>query len=216
MSSEERRKILQMVAEGKISAEEAAVLMRALEDSTEEEIEVNEAGAVPYEGPGAGGHEARNNAPEFEEVRKRALRFAMIPLWIGIVFAVLSAWAMFSIQHAQRAGLNFWFFCMSIPFVLGVLLIAMGAGSRSARWLYVNVDRSHQNEWPRNITIALPLPLGWVSWFLKNFGSHFEGLKRTTVDEVVTAISMAKSITEPLIVNVDDSDDGEKVQVFIG
>ena len=123
---------------------------------------------------------------------------------------------MFSIQHAQRAGLNFWFFCMSMPFVLGVLLIAMGAGSRSARWLYVNVDRSRQNEWPRNITIALPLPLGWVSWFLKNFGSHIEGLKRTTVDEVVMAISMAKSITEPLIVNVDDSDDGERVQVFIG
>lgn len=32
MSSEERRKILQMVADGKISAEEAATLMRALEE----------------------------------------------------------------------------------------------------------------------------------------------------------------------------------------
>jgi hypothetical protein len=92
----------------------------------------------------------------------------------------------------------------------------VGAGSKSARWLYVNVDRSHQNEWPRNITIALPLPLGLVSWFLKNFGSQIGGLKRTTVDEVIMAISMAKTITEPLIINVDDSDDGERVQVFIG
>ncbi len=208
MSSEERRKILQMVADGKISAEEAATLMRALEDSAEEEMEVIEAV------PGAGGHEARSDAPEFDEVRKRALRFAMIPLWVGIVFTVLSAWAMFSIQ--QNAGLNFWFFCMTMPFVLGVLLIAMGAGSRSARWLYVNVDRSQQNEWPRNITIALPLPLGWISWFLKNFGSHIEGLKRTTIDEVVMAISRTKNITEPLIVHVDDGDDGERVQVFIG
>ncbi len=121
---------------------------------------------------------------------------------------------MFSIQ--QRTGLNFWFFCMSLPFVMGVLLIAMGAGSRSARWLYVNVDRSHQNDWPRNITIALPLPLGLVSWFLKNFGSHIDGLKRTTVDEVIQAISMTKNITEPLIINVDDTEDGERVQVFIG
>ncbi|MBM3181281.1 MAG: DUF2089 domain-containing protein [Chloroflexi bacterium] len=216
MSSQERRKILQMVADGKISAEEAATLMRALGDSAEEEIEVIKASTAPYGGPTAGGREARSDAPEFEEVRKRALRFAMIPLWVGVIFTVLSAWAMFSIQHAQRAGLNFWFFCMAMPFVLGILLIAMGAGSRSARWLYVNVDRSHQNEWPRNITIALPLPLGWVSWFLKNFGSHIEGLKRTTVDEVVMAISMAKSITEPLIINVNDSDDGERVQVFIG
>ena len=206
MSSEERKKILQMVADGKISAEEAATLMRALDESAEEQIEVlgSESG-FSYE---------RSDAPEFDQVRKRAMRFAMIPLWIGILFTVLSAWAMFSIQ--QNAGLNFWFFCMSMPFMLGILLIAMGAGSRSSRWLYVNVDRTHQNEWPRNITIALPLPLGLVSWFLKNFGSQIEGLKRTTVDEVIMAISMAETITEPLIINVDDSDDGERVQVFIG
>ena len=40
MSSEERRKILQMVADGKISADEAATLMRALDDSAGEEIVV--------------------------------------------------------------------------------------------------------------------------------------------------------------------------------
>ena len=208
MSSEERKKILQMVADGKINAEEAATLMRALDESAGEEIEVL--------GTESGFGFERSDATEFENVRRRAIRFAMIPLWAGIVFTVLSAWAMFFIQ--QNAGLNFWFFCMSMPFVLGVLLIVMGSGSRSARWLYVNVDRSHQNEWPRNITIALPLPLGLVSWFLKNFGEHIEGLKKTTVDEVMMAISMAKSMTntEPLIVNVDDIDDGERVQVFIG
>ena len=206
MSSEERKKILQMVADGKISAEEAATLMRALDEAAADDIEVlGTASDFGYE---------RSDAPEFEQVRRRAMRFALIPLWIGIAFTVLSAWWMFSIQ--QRAGLNFWFFCMSMPFVLGILLIVMGAGSRVSRWIYINVDRSNQNEWPRNITIALPLPLGLVSWFLKNFGSHIEGLKRTTIDEVIMAISMAKSITEPLIINVDDSDDGEKVQVFIG
>ncbi len=206
MSFEERKKILQMVADGKISAEEAATLMRALDESAEGEIEVLETeSGFGYE---------RSDAPEFDQVRKRAMRFAMIPLWVGVIFTVLSAWAMFSIQ--QNAGLNFWFFCLVMPFMLGVLLIALGAGSRSARWLYVNVDRSHQEEWPRNITIALPLPLGLVSWFLKNFGSHIEGLKRTTVDEVIQAIAMAKNITEPLIVNVDDGEDGERVQVFIG
>jgi hypothetical protein len=41
-------------------------------------------------------------------------------------------------------------------------------------------------------------------------------LKRTTVDEVLMAISMAKSITEPLIINVDDDNSGDRVQVFIG
>ena len=205
MSAEERRKILQMVADGKISAEEAAKLMRTLEESAEEEIEVFE--AEPGSGSGV------NDAAEFDQVRKRAMRFAMIPLWVGIIITVLSAWWMFSIQ--QNAGLNFWFFCMSMPFLFGILLIALGAGSGTSRWLYVNVDRTHQNEWPRNITIALPLPLGLVGWFLKNFGSYIEGLKKTTIDEVLMAVSMAKSLTEPLIVHVDD-DGGERVQVFIG
>ncbi|MDO9300134.1 MAG: hypothetical protein Q7T89_02075 [Anaerolineales bacterium] len=203
MSSEERRKILQMVADGKISAEEAATLMRALDESAGEEIEVLETGS------GMGGREARSDAPEFDQVRRQAKLFAMIPLWGGIILTVLSAWWMYSIQ--QNAGLNFWFFCVSMPFLLGILLIAMGG---SARWLYVNVDRS-QEEWPRNITLALPLPLGLVRWFLKNFGSHIKGLKRTTIDEVIMAISAAKTVNEPLIIHVDD-DGGERVQVFIG
>lgn len=210
MSSEERRKILQMVADGRISAEEAAILMRALAESAEEEIKVIEAGS------GAGEREARSDAPEFEEVRRRAIRSAMIPLWVGVIFTVLSAWAIFSIQ--QNAGLNFWFFCMGMSFVPGVLLIAMGAGSRSASWLYVNVDRSRSRDGdgPKHITIAFPLPLGLAGWFMKNFGSRISGLKNTNVDEMIQAIAMAKNITEPLIINVNDSDDGERVQVFIG
>jgi hypothetical protein len=206
MSSEERKKILQMVADGKISAEEAATLMRALEDSAGEEIEVIGAESnFSYE---------RSDAPEFEHVRKRAMRFSGVFLWIGILFTVLSAWAMFVIQ--QNAGINFWFVCLGLPLFLGILFIVLGAGSRTSRWLYVNVDRSQAEDWPRNITIAFPLPLDLVGWFLKNFGSHIDGLKKTNVDEVLQAIAVAKNITEPLIVNVDDSDDGERVQVFIG
>jgi hypothetical protein len=204
MSAEERKKILQMVADGKITAEEAANLMRTLDESAEEEIQVIEAGP--------GSSEAGSAAAEFEEVRRRAMRFAMIPLWVGIILTVLSSWWMYSIQ--QNAGLNFWFFCMTMPFLFGILLIVLGAGSGSARWLYVNVDRTYQHEWPRNITIALPLPLGLVGWFLKNFGSYIDGLNRTTIDEVLMAISMAKSVNEPLIINADDG--GERVQIFIG
>jgi SHOCT-like domain len=206
MSAEERKKILQMVADGKISADQAATLMRALEESAEEEIEV-----IP---PVAGSGPEKTGAPEFDQIRKRARRFAMIPLWIGVFLTVLSAWAMFSIQ--QTAGFNFWFFFMVIPLVLGILLIALGAGSQSAPWIYVNVDRSNQSDWPRNITFGLPLPLGLASWFLRTFGTHIEGLKHTNVDEVIQAISLVKNMDEPLIINANDDEDGERVQVFIG
>lgn len=206
MSAEERRKILQMVADGRISAEEAATLMRSLEESADEEIQVIETESSSSE--------AKIPAVEFDQIRERARLFAWIPLGVGIILTILTSWWMFSIQ--QKAGLNFWFFCMTLPFFLGILLIALGAGGHSSRWLYVNVDRSRQNDWPKNITLALPLPLGLAGWFLKNFGSHIEGLKGTNVDEILTAISAAKTVTEPLIVNVDESDSGERVQVFIG
>ena len=206
MSSEERRKILQMVADGRISAEEAATLMRALDETAEEVTEVIQ--------PESGFKSERSDSSDFDNVRKRARRFAMIPLWIGVFLTTLAAWGMFAIQ--QSTGFNFWFFCLSMPLLLGILLLAMGAASGTARWLYLNVDRSHQNEWPRHVTVAFPLPLGLVSWFLQNFGSHIEGLKHTNVDEVVHAISLTKSIKEPLIINVDDTEDGERVQVFIG
>lgn len=209
MSSEERRKILQMVADGKISAEEAATLMRALEEeSTEDEVEIIEARPST--------NQERSDAPELNEVRRRAHRFSNAFLSIGILFTVLSAWAMFGIQ--QNAGLNFWFYCFSMPLFLGILLIMLGAGSKTSRWLYVNVDRSEskKKDGPRKISLAFPLPLGLAGWFLKTFGGRIDGLKNTNVDDVVQAISMAKNITDPLIIHVDDSDDGEKVQVFIG
>jgi uncharacterized integral membrane protein len=200
MSAEERRKILQMVADGKISAEEAAALMRSLEESAEAEIEV-----IETESASSG---ERVSAPEFDQIRERARLFTWIPLGAGILITILTSWWMFSIQ--QKSGLNFWFFCMSMPFLLGVFLIALSGASR---WLYVNVDRSRRSDGPKNITLAFPLPLGLAGWFLKNFGSH---LQWDHVDEILTAVLAAKTASEPLIVNVDEGNGGERVQVFIG
>jgi hypothetical protein len=185
-----------------------------LDEPVDDEIEVIEAGAGSRRRPERVEGSRANETPEFEEVRKRAMRWAMIPLWIGVFVTILSAWGMYSIQ--QSAGYNFWFFCLGMPLFLGILLTVLGAGGIGSRWIYVNVDRTQAHDWPKNITIALPLPLGLVSWFLKNFGTYIDGLKKTTVDEVVMAIAMTRSVREPLIINVDDGDDGERVQVFIG
>ena len=217
MSSEERRKILQMVADGKISAEEAATLMRAMEESAEGESKGDSASAEPDViefGPAAGGE--RSEAPEIEEVQRRARRFSGAFLWIGILITVFTAWWMFGIQ--QNSGLNFWFFCLGMPLTFGILMIALGAGSKTSRWLYVNVDRTHSKDQdgPRKISLAFPLPLGFAAWFIRNFGSRIEGLKNTNVDDVVNAIALTKNIKDPLIVHVDDTDGGDRVQVFIG
>lgn len=210
MSAEERKKILQMVEEGKISAEQAASLMKALEEEpTPGEIEVLQAApSVGFDGS------ETSSAPEFESVKARARRFAMIPLWIGVFIAVLSAWGIYGIQ--QNAGMNFWFYCLLLPLFLGVLLIVIGAGGQSARWLYVNVDRRYAQDGPRNITLGFPLPLGLTSWFLRTFGHNIHGMKNTNVDDIIQILDTTKKSGEPFIVNVHDDEDGEHVQVYIG
>jgi hypothetical protein len=217
MSSEERRKILQMVEEGKISAEDAASLMRALDedgDHDEAEPEV----IPPATGAGrrpehAEGYE-RSEAPEFDQIKARARRFSLIPLWAGIGITLLSSWIIYAIQ--QSAGMNFWFYCMILPLMLGVLLIALGSGGRSSRWIYINVDRRNvkPGDGPRNITLGFPLPLGLASWFFNTFGANLQGLGPQKGQAIADMLEATKHSSEPLMVNVEDDD--AHVQVYIG
>lgn len=211
MSSEERKKILQMVEEGKVSASDAAKLMLALDadaDSVEAEIEVIQTGT-------SRGFES-TEAPEFEEIKSRARRFSLIPLWIGIFITVISAWVIYGIQ--QNGGANFWFYCMVLPLLVGVLLITLGAGGRSARWIYVDVDRPNakKGDGPRRITLGFPLPLGIIDWIFRTFGNYFQGLSKGRVEGIIQLMNVTRDSNEPFILNVDDSDDGEHVRIFIG
>jgi len=217
MSAEERKKILQMVADGTITAEGAAGLMRALDDDTdpgtnhadesaEAELEVIQ--------PHWGSSYEKAEAPEFDRIKERARRFALIPLWIGIIVTVFSAWAIYAIQ--QNVGVNFWFYCMTLPLLAGVLLIALGAGSRTSRWIYVDVDRrnAEPGDGPRHITLGFPIPLGFVAWFFENFGHNFTGMSKGRVEGIIQMMNATKDSKEPLMINVDDDD--AHVQVYIG
>jgi SHOCT-like protein len=217
MSAEERKKILQMVADGTITAEGAAGLMRALDDDTdpgtnhadesaEAELEVIQ--------PDRGSSYEKAEAPEFDRIKERARRFALIPLWIGIIVTVFSAWAIYAIQ--QNVGVNFWFYCMTLPLLAGVLLIALGAGSRTSRWIYVDVDRrnAEPGDGPRHITLGFPIPLGFVAWFFENFGHNFTGMSKGRVEGIIQMMNATKDSKEPLMINVDDDD--AHVQVYIG
>jgi hypothetical protein len=220
MSSEERQQILKMVEDGKISPDEAMKLMKALDESSAE-MEIIEGAPASSSGPfdyAQGKPEAESdskkpNAPEFEEVARRARRLWQIPLWIGVTITVLSAYWMYTLVNASNYG--FWFYFAWLPLILGILMIALFASSRTSRWLYVNVEQA-EGEWPRNVTLGFPIPLGMASWFLRNFGNNIEGLRQANVDVIIEILSKGISVKEPLIVNVDEAEHGERVQVYIG
>ena len=212
MSSEERKQILKMVEDGKISPDEAMKLMKAVDQSSVE-MEIIEGAPASSSGPEAESDSKRPNAPEFEEVARRARRLWQIPLWIGVLITVLSAYWMYTLVNTSSYG--FWFYFAWLPLILGILMIALFASSRTSRWLYVNVEQA-EGEWPRAITLGFPIPLGLANWFLRNFGHHIEGLRQTNVDEIIEIMSKGISTKEPLIVNVDEAEHGERVQVYIG
>lgn len=206
MSSDEEKQILKMVEDGKISAEEAMTLLKALEETpVEDEVEVIETEA--------GTSEERSARLDFEEVKARAQKFAMIPLWIGVAFTVLGAYWMYAL--VQSANYGFWFFCAWFPLLLGLLLVALSAGGMNSRWLYVNVNQ-RKGEWPGHFAMGFPIPLGMIAWILRNFGNFIPGMSRTNVDEILMALSTMDDLDEPLIVDVDESEHGEQVQVYIG
>lgn len=212
MSTEEKKKILQMVEDGRITAEEAMTLIKALEETTaEDEVKVIEA-EVPF-GDNAGFWGGRSVGLEFEEVKARAQKYAMVPLGIGVVFTVLGAYWMYAL--VQNSNYGFWFFCTWFPLLLGILLVALTSGGLNARWLYVNVDQQ-EGEWPEHITLGFPVPMGVIGWFLRTFGHFIRGMDKTNIDGILSAISAVDDLDEPLIVNVDEGDGGERVQVYIG
>ncbi len=206
MSSEEQRRILKMVEDGKISAEEAMTLIRAIEqDSAEAEMEVVE--AAP--GPGSG----TTDTSEFEEVAARAHRFSKIPLWIGVGITVLFAGLMYWAQSSS--GFGFWFYCLTFPFLFGVFIVALASGTGTSRWLYVDIHQ-RPGEKPEHITLGFPAPLGLVSWFFRNFGHHLQGMDREKASGIAEMIRMTAKSKSPLIVNAQDDEDGERVVVYIG
>lgn len=206
MSSDEEKQILRMVEDGKISAEEALTLIKALEENpAEDEVEVIETEAST--------DGERSAGLEFEEVKARAQKFAMLPLWIGVAFTVLGAYWMYALVRVANYG--FWFFCAWIPLLLGLLLVSLSAGGLNVRWLYLNVDQK-PGEWPQHITFGLPLPLGIIGWILRNFGHYMRGMDRANVEGILKALSAMDDLDEPLIVNVDEGEHGDQVQVYIG
>ena len=196
----DRMQILGMIEAGEISAEEGA---RRLQEQKADLLEGED------DPPPA---EARRAPRISEEDMEKWKRWWTIPLWVGLGIVILSG--MWMNAAYQSSGVGFWFYCSWLPLLLGVLLMLIAGQSRTGRWLHVRVRQAPGNS-PQNVAVSIPLPIRFTAWALRTFGQFITPLKRTSVDELILALEESTKET-PFYVQVDEGENGEQVEVFIG
>jgi hypothetical protein len=214
MTDQERNQVLKMIEEGKITPEQGLTLMQALDRQGPDEETVAVPGAPGVEElHSSSSAQATDPDPHIEHLKSTARRLWQIPLWAGVFITILSALGMYAILLGP--GMNFWFYSLLLPLLLGVALTTLAAGSRAARWIYVDVHQQ-PGERPGHIFLGFPLPLKLTAWFLRTFGQWIPDLQRTNVDEFIQVMKSGFNEKEPLVVHADEGDGGERVQFYIG
>lgn len=192
---EDRMAILGKIESGKITPEEGA---QRLQDYS----------ASPASNVVIGSRPSPNIDPDDLQKWKR---WWAIPLWIGIAVTILSGTWMNSLYTASGTG--FWFFFSWLPLLAGVGLIIIGSLSNSSRWLHVRIKQ--KDEFPAKIAISFPLPVRFTAWALRTFGGFIPKLNETALDEIILGLDNDTG-QNPLYIKIEDDEDGEQVEVFIG
>lgn len=211
--SNERLRILEMIEHGEISAEEG---WQRLQDLNDADLQADEEFPQVERYPGIAAPPTAD-IPESGAMQPPPPDFSRwrslwaIPMWVGIGFTIVFAYLM---SQAAAAGSVFWMLCASLPFALGILLIVIGWGSRTARWLHLRVQQP-PGETPQRIVISFPLPLHFAGWILRTFRGRIKGMEDIDVEGMLAAVGSNTSPENPLYVEVDEGN-GEKVQIYIG
>ena len=179
--------------------------MRILEKIESGEICVAEgARLLGSSGGSAGPVEGSRERPGWANVVQQ------VAFWIGLALLVGGATlvASFYIGWLARG----WQVAGWVLFVLGVLGLVMAWWLQRAAWLSVRVQ-SHDGD---NVSIDLPLPLGAAELGVRLCAPFVPELRESGVSEVISVAREGLRQGEPLVIEVDDAEDGDHVRVSIG
>lgn len=201
---EERLRILEMVRAGEISAEQAATLLAALGETEAEP-------ALPAEGE-AEEHPATAPPLPPEIAASRWARFWIYPMMAGGVVLIVGALIM-ALVYATDAARG-WLVCGWLPMILGLFVTLAAIWSRRATWLHLRVSEGEGRR--QKVAFSFPVPLGLAAWGIRIAQPFVPQLQDTGVDEVIVALRESRKRNEPLFIDVQDEEDGERVQIYIG
>jgi hypothetical protein len=94
-------------------------------------------------------------------------------------------------------------------------VMILSVATNRSPWVHVRV-KTGEDKWPRRIAISLPLPLGLTARILRWRGM-FKGAKdETAIDDLILALEGNLSADEPIYIEVDEGESGERVKVYLG
>ena len=192
---EEQLRILKMVEANQIDPEEAVMLLAALPAPQTEEPEKSQ--PSPPQEPA-------------EPPTKRWARFWIFPLLAGgmVLFLGLLAMALVSFSDVARG----WMICGWIPLLLGLCVMLLAVWSRNATWLHLRI----KEEDGRRIAFSFPIPLTLTAWIMRIAQPFVPQLQDTGVDDLLIALRDSAARGEPMFIDVQDDEKGERVEIFIG
>jgi len=150
------------------------------------------------------------SSPDAKRIAK-VKRWWFLPFSIGLILTVISSIWMYLGYTSKGLGWGFWL--SWIPFILGVLTMALSAFSRKAKWIHIRI-KERKNNSKVNINLSFPLPIGMTRWFFRNFGDKIKATRDVPIDLMLNDLDASITEDNPLYIKVDD--DGDDVEIFIG
>lgn len=216
--SDERLQILRMIEEKQLTPDEGIQLLEALSAGEEVALEQTD---TENEGEPASLPPVSKTPPAQSELLEEATaaypappdwatfgHLWLIPLAVGGVLSAVGLGLVLLIQVASQG--SFFLVCGWMPLLAGLATIALAFWSRTARWLHIRI-RGEQR-----ISLSFPLPLRLAGWILRLVRPFVPQLEETGLDEVILSLDEGLAGEGGFYVDVQDDEDGERVQVYIG
>lgn len=190
----EQLQILKMLEAGRISAEEAATLLAALETGAIDD-------STRY---------AAGQPRSIESQENPWARFWIYPLMAGAMLllagALVIGWV--NVTGAVRG----WLVCGWLPLFAGLSVVLLSWWARDATWLHLRVSEGGK----RKVAFSFPVPLALATWGIRVAQPFVPQLKGTGVDDLIVALRDSTSEGQPFYIDVQDDEEGERVEVYIG
>jgi hypothetical protein len=210
---EERLEILEMIQKGTITPEEGLKLIEALGESQQDADQEYLRAKQEMEETLSDQEVSFSPPAEPDEDFEKRKSWWVVPFWIGVAITVLGGVWMF--QAWSNRGIGFGFFAAWIPFLIGIGILVLGWNSRTGPWLHLRVQQA-PGEKPERIAFSLPIPIHFLAWILRTFGSFIKNADMAGADQILLALGNYSQGDPPLSIDVDEGDDGEKVKIYIG